>query len=149
MNKVPDRAKMRREYLRKKSSIIFLYFLGGGTMLFCSILGLFFLILFCLDRSAGDTRAICFACMFALSAATLAGRWLLLISAKKDTSLAYVPPVHDQLPTLPAEEVLLRGSQPSPAAPEELLRPARSAETPAEELLRSSSVGNEEVFSAE
>jgi hypothetical protein len=58
--------------------------------------------------------------------------------AKKDElvkSLTYVPPVTAE--TLPAEEILVRGSEEPPGVQSEvLLRGALGHETPQEELLR-------------
>lgn len=54
--------------------------------------------------------------------------------------VAYVPPVREQIAVLPADEVLLRGSDHPAAAPEELLRAAQQVtETASEELLRAGS----------
>src|SRR5207302_1455516 len=61
------------------------------------------------------------------------GIWMLRTASKP---LPYVPPIREQIPSLPADEILLRGSQVSPALPEELLRPAGRQETPAQEMLR-------------
>ena len=56
---------------------------------------------------------------------------------KKAASLPYVPPVREQIATLPADEILLRGSEEPAAAPGELLRAAQGrTETGSEELLR-------------
>jgi hypothetical protein len=51
--------------------------------------------------------------------------------------IAFVPPVHEQIAVLPAEVILLRGSEQPAPTPEELLRAARvGSETAKEELLR-------------
>jgi hypothetical protein len=56
--------------------------------------------------------------------------------SQRAASISYVPPVHEQIANLPADEVLVRGSG-EPAAPGELLRAAHDVvETQAEELLR-------------
>ena len=50
----------------------------------------------------------------------------------------YVPPVREQIATLPPDEVLLRGSDQPAATPDELLRATQvTQQTTAEELLRS------------
>jgi hypothetical protein len=55
----------------------------------------------------------------------------------KAKALPYVPPAHGQIATLPADEVLLRGSNQPVAAPDDLLRAAQAgAVESAEELLR-------------
>jgi hypothetical protein len=59
-------------------------------------------------------------------------------SALKDASaVLYVPPVAEQLAALPAEEILVRGSDQPAASPDELVRASASTEeTPTSELLR-------------
>ena len=50
---------------------------------------------------------------------------------------AYVPPVHEQIAALPAEEVLVRGAEHPEAVASELLRPTNEVSNSAtEELLR-------------
>lgn len=52
-------------------------------------------------------------------------------------AIPYVPPVAEQLAALPAEDILVRGSDQPPAAPGELLRAASGTEeTKAAELVR-------------
>jgi len=58
-------------------------------------------------------------------------------SAHEAKTISYVPPVREQLGNLPAEAILVRGSDLPGAAPGELLRAARGVEDKAaEELLR-------------
>jgi hypothetical protein len=58
-------------------------------------------------------------------------------NCKRIEATIYVPPVLEQVAALPAEAVLMRGSEEPTAAPEELLRAAREgAESEAAELLR-------------
>lgn len=56
----------------------------------------------------------------------------------------YVPPVREQIDTLPADEILVRGSDEPTAKPDELLRaPQAAVAEPAEELLRAEQDANE------
>jgi hypothetical protein len=63
---------------------------------------------------------------------------LFATSMQKADSIPYAPLVSEQIAALPAEEVLLRGSDQLAATPEELLRAASAGKmkTPSEELLR-------------
>jgi hypothetical protein len=78
------------------------------------------------------------AYLLAIPAAfVLGGAFVARHCVKKATAIPYVPPVREQLAWLPADEVLLRGSDEPAATADELLRAAAHAtETPAEELLR-------------
>jgi hypothetical protein len=59
---------------------------------------------------------------------------------RKAKALPYVPPVHKQIAALPAEEILVRGSDQPAALPEELLRAAHEGVVEsAAELLRAES----------
>ena len=59
---------------------------------------------------------------------------------KEARRLVYVPPVAEQVAALPAEEILVRGSERPDAAPPELLRAAHSGNIEdANELLRAES----------
>jgi hypothetical protein len=63
------------------------------------------------------------------------------MTAKSTPCPPYVPPVAEQIAALPADEVLLRGSDQPEATPGELLRAAREGtETGPEELLRESAM---------
>jgi hypothetical protein len=67
---------------------------------------------------------------------TLFCGWLLRYSAQKSETLQYVPPAHEQVLTLPAAKVLVRGSDQPAATPDELLRAAHSGtETTSDDLL--------------
>jgi hypothetical protein len=135
MNRVPDRKKLRQEYLRKQawvstrltlscfSSLLFVMLFG-----ICTMFALF-----------GGTWAayvifgtLAFGCVYVM-------RVIIRETdrAVKDYDIPYVPPVTPS--TLPAEEVLVRGAE-EPNAPQETLLRAtvKGEDTKTEELLRSS-----------
>jgi hypothetical protein len=64
----------------------------------------------------------------------------LVQKADEAATLPYIPPVTPD--TLPAEEMLVRGSEEPQAGSETLVRPSTATrETPAEQLLRSTNTG--------
>jgi len=66
-----------------------------------------------------------------------AGRIMAVRAKAREASLLYVPPVRQQISTLPAEEVLLRGVEAPAAATHDLLRAAQEgAKMGSGELLR-------------
>lgn len=148
MNKVPDRAKLRREYLWKKTTSNLQMLVGIALLLVGGPLALFFLavllvaVVLCRNDMdllwhVGRLQIMLYASGFLLMGAlSYTGHKTCLFAAKKSVGLAYVPPVDEQIATLPVNEVLLRASQVSAASPEELLRPAGRQETNAKELLR-------------
>jgi len=136
-----DAAKRRREYLGKKAGISL-----GGTCLrgVCALLGIISLVL---ASAAGQNVGWSIAgvvCFTALSLAVLGVAiffWRLSSSCFKELSMMpYVPPVAEQIAALPAEAILVRGSDQPASAPSELLRAARAGETTDEagELVRAS-----------
>lgn len=140
MTKVPDRTKMRREYLWKKEIAYFRLVLTIGMFILCCISVRY--VVLRLSHQGTIPKVVLGVTLLGVSSLLLVKA---LSRAKSElvfaVSIPYVPPIHDQIAALPAEEVLLRGSQASPAPQEELLRPAGKVETRAEELLRSASVG--------
>lgn len=65
---------------------------------------------------------------------------------RKFEALPCVPPVREQLAVLPADEVLLRGSEMSAAAAAELLRAAHNADNSSDDgLLRAAHAGSPEL----
>ena len=142
MNTVPDRKKLRREYLWKK---------GKASTLAC-IAGVgfgYFALCFCayllMPIFVPEVRGDAFLTFMLISLPLTGGlAWLFgsiaRRQAKKATTIPYVPPVTANADNLPAEEVLVRGSE-EPLAPQrEVLLRATIAEqgTPPEQLLRSS-----------
>jgi len=128
MNKVPDRKKLRREYLSR----------GGWSVVLCVtevlLLTVGYLYLVYNAPHKGDAgRVVLILGLFVVLGALLLGN-----EAKKDhraTRDRIVPPITPD--TLPADEILLRGSEEPPVGQSELLlRAARGQETPKEELLR-------------
>lgn len=141
MNRIPDKMKIRRQYLRKKGSaysiVGFTWFVssaGFATATICIML----LIIY---RGVKDSPLTDFlpwlngGLIGGVVVGIVGSFWCYEAKARAN-SIAYIPPVRQQLPTLPADEVLLRGSQVPSASPEELLRSVDCVETPAEELLR-------------
>lgn len=136
--KVPDRAKARREYLVKKAKTNTQRIFGALITIFFGLLTVVFAIgmVFCLVRTDGPSIVWVLLLALLTGSATYLGYRFVYDANVEDKSIECVPPVHEQIPHLPAEEVLLRGSQASAASPDELLRSAAKQETPAEELLR-------------
>ena len=87
------------------------------------------------NRHYFDLKSLGCVLLFALVAA---GGWVIgLDNTRKAKSIPYVPSVADPLAALPADEILLRGSNQPSVRPDELLRPAQvGTETAPEELLR-------------
>ena len=132
-----DATKKRREYLRKKVGTGI-----GGTATAGMAIGLgcvALLLLFAAVQNIGFSRDnVAFFAFLALAPLAVAV-YLGHVSAssfKEVRALSYVPPVAEQLADLPAEEILLRGSDQPMATPGELLRAASGSETGADELLR-------------
>ncbi len=146
MNKLPDRAKMRRVFLAKKTfaeanaGVTLVFTLGFGILaMLCAL----YLVINVITRGLPGLDTLPIVGLFLCGVPALYGRRLWLASEEVIKSLPHVPPVSEQIAALPADEVLLRGSNAPAAAPEELLRPAGKQETPAEDLLRASA-GNGE-----
>ena len=136
MNKVPDRAKLRREYVWKKTKVIIPAIFTGSIslLLVASVLKIAFQ-----PSTMSDSQLAAFVLFLVLMVPCTI---IIILCEKRALSIPYVPPIREQIPTLPADEILLRGSQASPASPEELLRASTvTAETNVEELLRADSAG--------
>lgn len=150
MNRVPDRVKMRREYLEDKTAAAAQRIAGIVLTVFCTLAAFVYgisallqIVVWTLVRNLympTETMITRLVLLLLFSLGAFLGLHIFR-TAEWEKSISYVPPVREQLPTLPAEEVLLRGSQTSPAAPEQLLRAAGSEQTPAEELLRAAPDG--------
>jgi hypothetical protein len=133
MNKVPDRAKMRREYLWKKASAKTHKVFAVTATIVCALVLLIFIYV-----GIVSANIMCLVFVLGFGIALMMGIAGIREAIHEDLSIPYVAPVEEQIAALPGEEVLLRSSQAAPASPEELLRPASSQETPSEELLRAS-----------
>ena len=143
MEPMKDAAKNRRECSRKRSMAIILA-LGSAATLILSLAGTMFgAIAAWGDAMPHPTRSITFGIWYQLivvlvpTAITVIASLIFRSQVKVARSLSYVPPVAEQVAALPAEEILVRGSDLPAATPAELLRPAREGtETAAEVLLR-------------
>lgn len=140
-----DGAKRRREYVVKKAIANMLATLGCsaafGLGMLAAILAVPFLFLLILSINYGGIdiifAAVYLVVLLILGGLALLGGRLYNTFEKQSRFMPYVPPVPDQIAALPAEEVLLRGSDPPSAAPDELLRAAhQGVVTPSDELLR-------------
>jgi hypothetical protein len=148
---LPDRSRQRREYLWNRTSIdsraavIVLWSVCAhlGTV-FCGITAITLL-------SKAPAAPLCwFVAAITAWFAWCMGRasrntYTALQEIGKEASmLRYVPPVREQFADLPAEEVLLRGSEEGAAQQGELLRAAdASPVSKSEELLRAMNKAHE------
>jgi hypothetical protein len=132
-------AQKRQEYLRKILALrANMLFWGMSAITFCLFVFLFVMAYWFLndEQARPDVRILC-AGMAVLAAIAFVSFRSWRRSKHEAETIAYVPPVREQIAALPAEEILVRGSDQPAATPDELLRPARErAETGAEELLR-------------
>lgn len=124
-----DAVKKRQDYLRKRAVANTLQLVGAVTTIGCGLIWLLSLvgIIAGVSASLSLLPALLGAGLLALpslGAATLLASGFWHSSAEAAKSIPYVPPVHEQLAALPADEVLLRGSRQPAAAPDELLRAA-------------------------
>jgi hypothetical protein len=134
MKPVPDRKKLRREYLRKKwQTYAPVRYRIAILVTFLAIEGY---------RAVWVHRSSVLLSLLPLFAVVLAGvLWSIITTVKTARQQAalipVVPPVTPS--TLPAEEILVRGAT-EPSAPNETLLRAtvKGEETKAQELLRSS-----------
>jgi hypothetical protein len=127
MKQVPDRKKLRRDYLTKRRMVV----LGVTEVIFLAV-GFLYLVWTARHNGAG------IAALLILGLIVDLGAFLIGSEAKhnyNEVRGTYVPPVMPE--TLPTDEILVRGSEEPPVAHSEvLLRAATGAETPKEELLR-------------
>ena len=150
MNQVLDRKKLRREYLRKKGTAHIQEAIGGMLVIVASITcPVFVFMALSLEGWCLYGRWVWQSDMPGLTIESLKCIGISLISwavckyadriAQKGhdrvAHIAYIPPVTPD--TLPADEILVRGSEEPPVAQNDvLLRAATGQETPKEELLR-------------
>jgi hypothetical protein len=144
MKQVPDRKKLRREYVKQQRSAFAHLVIGGTVLLPTTLLAAgfaIFTILGCILSLLNGTLLGVLFCLFAGGGLTLGCSFLALMGynvIKEGTRLQgmpYVPPVTPD--AFPADEILVRGSEePSVAQSEVLLRATNEKETPKEELLR-------------
>ena len=132
-----DAAKKRREYLAKLAIAQANGSFALLLMILFMVAGLWFSLELALslfrEKPSGQFLFAAIVCV----GATTNGWMKHQEYTKRAKSLPYVPPVAEQLANLPADEVLLRGSDQPSAAPDELLRAAHEGtDTPADQLLR-------------
>jgi hypothetical protein len=123
MKQVPDRKKLRRAYVRRK---VALFLLPPVGFVIYSILAWLLI--------GQHWHPVEFMCAATFLAFLLI--WFPIYrAATHGKKIPYVAPVTTS--TLPADEILVRGSEEPPVAQSEvLLRAAQGDETPKEELLR-------------
>ena len=130
MKRVPNRKKLRREYLRKK---------GGLLSLICGQVVIYLALFtgFVLTRHGNELlHDVLMVTLFLNMIANLYLTGFMKRTKQKLKQLPYVPPVTSA--TLPADEVLVRGSIEPEAPQETLLRAAQGDEqSKPDELLRS------------
>jgi len=131
IDRVREARKKRREYVAKKASLSFYRYFG---VLLAVIFGGLTL-LYAIDDWNTDTahliRLTLFAVVFRF------GVWYWTSCTAEAKALPFVPPVAKQIAALPANEILVRGSDGPISAPEELLRAAHTGiGEQANELLR-------------
>jgi hypothetical protein len=149
MKQVPDRKKLRREYLKKKIGATAVTGIGGVAFLPCAFfsavffsVGLYLFLYFITDLGHRPLSMLVLrnSCAWSLVGLLLAivarSSWRGIRRSRQDlAALTYIPPITPN--TLPADEILVRGSEEPPIAQREvLLRAAKQEETPKEELLR-------------
>ena len=145
-----DPPKRRRQYLvstTTNNAAAMTGFLAAGilgflsvALLVCSLISLTLLFF------GGLVIVVSLVGALAFGTVSLITAWLAKMCvtvAKGVPCPAYVPPVREQIHSLPADEILLRGSDQPAAVPGELLRAAHEGTdaTAAEELLRSTENG--------
>ena len=137
-----DATKRRRKYLRKKwigiSVAIFSMGIYACTA-FYSLIAVSDLVLSTPQHEwpDGARTAKTLLIIIPLSVLALLAYRFSHSAMKKVKVLPYVAPIREQIGTLPAEEILLRGTVPPPATTNELLRAARPVtDVCAGELLR-------------
>ena len=144
-----DAIKKRRDYLRTFVGVYAKCALAVVACI-CFIVGCFYGCNYFIDRQLDiQDKSIIWLAIRSLVefvgatifAVGLLAAWVgiaILGSVKQDAeAIPYVPPVHEQIAALPAEDILLRGSDHLEALPGELLRAAQAGtETASEELLR-------------
>ena len=144
--KVPDRTRARRDYLLAKAAIIGKV-LGNDFWTAVSVLGTIvcglgtiYLLGYAISRPAWLLAGAIGAVLTWWSARMAARYYRFLVEARRELAeLPVVPPVRAQVAQLPAEEVLLRGSEAAAAQQGELLRAAdKGSDTPKDDLLRAS-----------
>jgi hypothetical protein len=145
MKQVPDRKRLRREYLKRKMSA-YTMITVGGTVFVPSLIAAFLFaamtVVIC-GFAFKDLRPLELVGALFCGVVTVFFTWLTYKShhamyrGRIEARLPYVPPVTPDI--LTAEEILVRGSDAPPAMQSDvLLRAATEHESPKDELLRMS-----------
>jgi len=143
MKPVPDRKKLRREYLRKKaSSYLPALWFEALVGLPCALMVIAMIYRLSTNPPGWDGGQGLFGWISSIIGILIfgCGAYFGLVGATRtvrrgQSYITYVPPITPN--TLPADEILVRGSdEPLVAQSEVLLRAAKEQETPKEELLR-------------
>jgi hypothetical protein len=137
MKQVPDRKRLRREYLTKRADV-YAKMIGSAAMALVGIA----IIASCGFINIAPIKGYISSWILFLIGLLLLAMVILNAAAKRHTeirreldAIPYVPPVSPD--TLPTDEILVRGSEEPPVMQSEvLLRAATGQETPKEELLR-------------
>ena len=131
-----DTAKKRWEYLRKTVAANVQRLLGAVCVVTSVLLGLSVFWIIAPTTNNSDQFGVLFYAVLVIVGAGSSVGVSPYTSANCDARrFPYVPPVAEQFATLPAEAILVRGSDQLSAAPEELVRAAvYSDETSASEL---------------
>jgi hypothetical protein len=140
---IEDAAKKRRKYLRERTQANMVAAVALGIAIVFAlpllfVFGTFFLSLLTSGRIPDVVSIVYGFLILGLFGGPACLAWIIRQHfTRKAASLLYVPPVSEQIAALPADEILLRGSDMPAAAQGELLRPVREGtETEAGELLR-------------
>jgi hypothetical protein len=144
MNQLPDRKKLRQEYLKQKAGAYAKGTAGAtlvipATLLCCLLGGITVALMIVMLYTATPVNLIFVlltATLTTISGALVRWCWRARHEFRRAADIPYVPPVNAN--ALPADEVLVRSSEePAVAQSEVLLRAAqRGQETAKEELLR-------------
>src|SRR5205085_193904 len=112
-------------YLRRKAGTSTLALMCGSLALASGLTGLVILLIaYATYPVSGDFAVLCAGlalitlCLLGIAGFNAAGLF------KEAKAIPYVPPVADHLEALPAEEILVRGSDQPVTAPEQLLSAA-------------------------
>lgn len=146
MKHIEDAGRKRRTYIWKKTAANTLAALGGRAACCFTLLAVFigipllfsFVALFVSVGTMDMFTAVLFLVGLLISAGlALLGSRMYECFDRKARFLRYVAPVREQIAVLPADEILLRGSDHRIALPNELLRAAhKGTAVPCDDLLR-------------
>jgi len=132
-----DLARKRREYLKHKAAANFQRTFGIACTIAALFGGLYALWLLVPMSDAALQELLVRVVLFVAAVIFMLGVSQVDLAERKERRFPYVPPVAEQIAALPAEDILLRGSDQPAATTDELLRAAQAGTThEAVELLR-------------